>query len=86
MDEATTDTSEPVRKVTLHSSRGATVEYGQVITLTAELEGFTEADQPLVIWEVNRGDGWEEIGTGLTFDYTATEESILWPFRARVLY
>gem|GEM_PF-1171927 len=76
----------PVRRVTLHSTRGSSVECGQVITLTAELEGFSEEDQVLVIWEVNRGEGWEEAGTGLTYDYTATEESILWSFRARVLY
>ncbi|MBQ5412327.1 MAG: hypothetical protein IIU19_03000, partial [Oscillospiraceae bacterium] len=76
----------PVRRVTLHSTRGSSVECGQVITLTAELEGFSEEDQVLVIWEVNRGEGWEEAGTGLTYDYIATEESILWSFRARVLY
>ena len=76
----------PVRRVTLHSTRGSSVECGQVITLSAELEGFSEEDQVLVIWEVNRGEGWEEAGTGLTYDYIATEESILWSFRARVLY
>ena len=59
---------------------------GTTIVLTVELEGFEENDNIVVIWEVNKGDGWETVGIGETYEYTASLESIMWDFRVKVQY
>lgn len=77
---------EPIRSVHIHSSAGACISNGELITLTAELEGFASSDDYLVVWEVNKGSGWEEAGTGSTYEYTASLESIMWDIRVIVQY
>ena len=72
-----------VRKVSVVNRTGANVVLGGTIDLEAVLTGF-EGENVTVIWEMDRGSGWEEAGTGLTHSYTATAESVRWQFRVRV--
>ena len=76
----------PVRKVIVRSSAGDCIMSGATIVLTVELEGFNENDDVTVIWEVNKGDGWEMVGIGETYEYTACLESLMWDIRAKVQY
>lgn len=89
-EEPTADTKtpaeEPVRKVTVRSSAGDCIMSGATIVLTVELDGFEANDDVTVIWEVNKGDGWEMVGVGETYEYTASLESIMWDFRVKVQY
>ncbi len=77
---------ESARRVTIHSSAGNCIMSGTTIVLTVELEGFEENDNIVVIWEVNKGDGWESVGIGETYEYTASLESLMWDIRAKVQY
>jgi hypothetical protein len=77
---------EPIRSVHIHSSAGACISNGEIITLTAELEGFDSADEFTVVWEVNKGYGWEEAGTGSAYEYTASMESLMWDIRVKVQF
>ncbi|MBR5383362.1 MAG: hypothetical protein IK133_06015 [Clostridia bacterium] len=77
---------EPVRKVIVRSSAGDCIMSGATIVLTVELEGFEENEDVTVIWEVNKGEGWETVGIGETYEYTASLESLMWDIRAKVQY
>ncbi len=80
--------SETVKHVSITSSRGTTIQDGEVIELTANLTGFEAARDLIYIWEINRGEGWEEAARGeeKTFTYTANVENLKWEYRIRVLY
>ena len=70
----------------IHSSAGTCIVNGAPIILTVELEGFENDAELTVIWEINKGEGWEEAGTGETFEYLASLESLSWDFRVKVQY
>ena len=48
--------SETVKHVSITSSRGTTIQDGEVIELTANLTGFEAARDLIYIWEINRGE------------------------------
>ena len=85
-DEATEASEEKTRRVIIHSSAGTCIINGAPIVLTIELEGFEDNAERTVIWEINKGDGWKEAGTGETFEYLASLESLSWDFRVKVQY
>ena len=76
--------AENERRVTVHSTLGETVFSGETVELTAELEGFEEEEAVLIVWEVNRGEGWEELVIGESCKYIVSAETMTWEFRARV--
>ena len=84
--EATEASEEKTRRVIIHSSAGTCIINGAPIVLTVELEGFEDNAERTVIWEINKGDGWKEAGTGETFEYLASLESLSWDFRVKVQY
>ena len=47
-------------------------------------EGFEADEAVLVIWEVNRGEGWEMLDIGESCRYIVSAETMTWEFRARV--
>ena len=85
-DEADELPEEKPRRVIIHSSAGTCIVNGAPIILTVELEGFENDAELTVIWEINKGEGWEEAGTGETFEYLASLESLSWDFRVKVQY
>ena len=85
-DEANEASEEKTRRVIIHSSAGTCIINGAPIVLTVELEGFEDNAERTVIWEINKGDGWKEAGTGETFEYLASLESLSWDFRVKVQY
>ncbi len=84
--EATEASEEKTRRVIIHSSAGTCIINGAPIVLTVELEGFEDNAERTVIWEINKGDGWKEAGTGETFEYLASLASLSWDFRVKVQY
>ena len=52
----------------------------------AELEGFDPEANFTVVWEIDQGNGWEEAGTGETFEYTASLETLMWDIRVTVRF
>lgn len=84
--EANEASEEKTRRVIIHSSAGTCIINGAPIVLTVELEGFEDNAERTVIWEINKGDGWEEAGIGETFEYLASLESLSWDFRVKVQY
>ena len=74
------------RNVRILSSLGPTVVCGETIHMALDLSDFEDCAKVDVIWEADKGSGWEEAGTGETFAYIATAESISWVIRARVSY
>ena len=84
--EANEASEEKTRRVIIHSSAGTCIINGAPIVLTVELEGFEDNAERTVIWEINKGDGWKEAGTGETFEYLASLESLSWDFRVKVQY
>jgi len=77
---------EKTRRVRILSSLGETIVFGETIRLTADLSDFEDCAEVEVIWETDRGSGWEEAGTGEEFTYTASEDTINWNVRSRVRY
>ena len=75
---------EESRRITVHTTLGETVFSGEIVELTAELEGFEDEDEVFVIWEVNRGEGWEELAVGESCNYIVSAKTMTWEFRARV--
>ena len=75
-----------LRKVQVRSSRGTSIEEGRTVLLTADLSDFADCSEVSVIWEISTDDGWFQAGTGETFEYTVTRESLQWMIRARVVY
>ena len=87
-EPAATSEEEPQkeRKVRVLSSRGETIVCGETIRMAVDLSDFEDCAQVSVVWEADKGSGWEEVGTGENFEYIADAESICWPIRARVRY
>jgi hypothetical protein len=74
------------RRVTVSTDIGEAIGLGDPITLTAHLEGFEGDSDVTVVWEADKGEGWQEVGTGLTYQYAAAADSLTWLFRAKVLF
>ena len=85
-DEAPETEAKPVRSVSIQSSAGTCITCGETIILTAELEGFDPEANFTVVWEIDQGNGWEEAGTGETFEYTASLETLMWDIRVTVRF
>ena len=77
---------EKVRQVRVLSSLGETVVFGETVCMTVDLSDFEDCAEVSVIWEADKGSGWEEAGTGKEFTYIASADSINWNVRARVRY
>ena len=84
-DPETTEEAKP-RTVRLLSNRGDTVIRGETIRMKVDLSDFADCAEVIVIWEADKGAGWEQTGTGETFEYTASADSMGWMVRARVMY
>ena len=84
-DPETTEEEKP-RTVRLLSNRGDTVVRGETIRMKVDLTDFADCAEVIVIWEADKGAGWEQTGTGETFEYTASADSMGWMVRARVMY
>ena len=84
-DPETTEEAKP-RTVRLLSNRGDTVVRGETIRMKVDLSDFADCAEVIVIWEADKGAGWEQTGTGETFEYTASADSMGWMVRARVMY
>ena len=74
------------RTVRLLSNRGDTVVRGETIRMKVDLSDFADCAEVIVIWEADKGAGWEQTGTGENFEYTASADSMGWMVRARVMY
>lgn len=74
------------RRAAIQTDFSGAVAVGETLRLTAVLEGFEDCSQVIVVWEADKGAGWEEVGQGSEFAYTADADSIRWRFRVRVEY
>lgn len=85
-DEAEPE-AEPVRKVTIFTSRKAVMIEGEDIELTSELEGF-ENNEIRYQWECDKGEGFEPVegANDASYIYTATIEALAWDWRLTVYY
>ncbi len=75
--------------VTITSDQRDVMEEGEIVTLTSELKGFEKYDELLLIWEVDRGDGWVELEKSInqqSWSFPATAESLTWNWRLSVYY
>lgn len=84
--EARLDETHPNRRLTLYydcADDGFAV--GATVMLWAEVTGYDGLDYT-VVWEVNRGDGWENAGAdGMqSLAFVISEENINWGWRAGV--
>ena len=79
--------AEPVRKVTIFTSRKAVMTEGESIELTSELEGF-ENNEIRYQWECDKGEGFEPVegANDATYIYAASLETLGWDWRLTVYY
>ena len=60
-----------------------------LVNLVSELKGFEKYDELLLVWEVDRGDGWVELEESInqqSWSFPATAESLTWNWRLSVYY
>ncbi|MBQ9299174.1 MAG: hypothetical protein IJ214_01550, partial [Clostridia bacterium] len=84
-----TETHAPqIGAVAIVTTAGENVVDGEMIQLTAVLEGSDGVNQVLYIWEIFESDHWEEVARGEsnTYAYAATADNLAREFRVRVLY
>ena len=81
-------TMPPIEKtVTIYSSRGPVVTYGDTIYLTSVLTGF-ENCEIYYQWQCDKGDGYEDVpdGTAASYEFIANKETLSWNWKLIVYY
>lgn len=86
--QAGVDVTNPTRELSFYATWGdkAVPEFGDLITLHAELSGY-EGLKYIIRWEVKKSadDLWQDLGDdGETYTLTLTEENLDWLFRVAV--
>ena len=75
------------KKVTIFSSRRATMEMGEPVVLTSRLEGF-EGCEIRYTWTCDKhdGQGFQPVpgANGATYSFSATAESLSWDWQLKV--
>ncbi|MCL1854414.1 MAG: hypothetical protein FWF86_01660 [Clostridia bacterium] len=68
-------------------TEGDDLQFGDVVTLVAELHGYEEDAGVSVQWQCDDGSGWKDVagGTGLTYDFLITPETYAYRWRAAVI-
>lgn len=78
----------PIEKtVTIYSSRGPVVTYGDTIYLTSVLTGF-ENCEVYYQWQCDKGAGYEDVsdGTAASYEFIANKETLSWNWKLIVYY
>jgi len=81
-------TLHPIEKtVTISSSRGPVVTYGDTIYLTSVLTGF-ENCEVYYQWQCDKGAGYEDVsdGTAASYEFIANKETLSWNWKLIVYY
>lgn len=81
-------TPHPIEKtVTIYSSRGPVVTYGDTIYLTSVLTGF-ENCEVYYQWQCDKGAGYEDVsdGTAASYEFIANKETLSWNWKLIVYY
>ena len=76
------------KKVTIFTSRRMQMSPGDPITLSSVLEGFEDCAAIKYQWECDKGDGFKPVdgGSGETYTFPASVESLSWGWHLRVFY
>ena len=76
------------KKVTIFSDHREIMRDGEPIHLTSLLEGFEDCIEIAYQWECDKGDGFEPVenGTGDSYTYEASLESMAWSWQLVVYY
>ena len=76
------------KKVTIFSDIHPMMRVGELIHLTSLLEGFEDCVAITFQWECDKGNGMEPVegGTGDSYSFEATADSITWDWQLTVYY
>ena len=76
------------RRVVLSDDHEASYAEGETVHLNVRIEGFDAFPEFLIVWEVDKGEGWEEMARGTENFYTfpASSETLNWNYRVQVLF
>ena len=85
--KAEEETADPGVRVTITSSNEGVVREGEIIVLTANVEGL-EGYEVMYQWECDQGDGFRPVygANEDTYSFAATGESMKWNWRLKVYY
>ncbi len=86
LPEAVEEPAAPERVVRISSSQKPVMKPGETVTLSSQLEGFEDCTEILYQWEVDKGNGFEEVAgaTSPEYSFAASRETLNWAWRLNV--